>query len=275
MVYLAFRGDEHYFTDDLVHADDLFPHSTLVYRLFLLSAASCLLASATYHAGNCNGDKGCCEALLRIDATGVATLIAASFLPGVYFGFACYPELRTNYLVVTVLLLVVGVGVSLADTCARHLSEVDMALNEPDSEPSTVKDPAAPRNMIARIRVITFVSSVCLGGAGIVQWCFLVSDQAREHILPKTLGMFFFYAFGFFFYISNFPERWWPGSFDYIMHSHQFWHVCVVAAVLVWYAACLEANVDIGENGCDAFVKVVDGVVMSAIPRLRATAMAN
>lgn len=273
MVYLAFRGDEHYFSEDLVHADDLFPHSTMVYRLYLLAAASCLVASATYHAGNCNGDKSCCEALLRIDATGVATLIAASFLPGVYFGFACYPELRTNYLIVTILLLVVGVGVSMADTCLQHLSEVDMALNEPDGQVVPGKDPAAPRSLIARIRVITFVLSVCIGAAGILQWSFLISDTARELLLPKTLGMFFFYAFGFLFYISNFPERWWPGSFDYIMHSHQFWHVCVVAAVLVWYAACLEANVDIGENGCDTFIKVTDGVARSTIPRLRATGM--
>jgi hypothetical protein len=195
----------------------------------------------------------------------------------VYFGFACYPDLRYNYLIVTALLLIVGVGVSLADTCAQHLAEVDMALNESEHGTSPMKkkserDPAAPKSLIERIRVITFVSSVCLGGAGIVQWTYLVSDQAREHILPKTLGMFFFYGFGFFFYISNFPERWWPGTFDYILHSHQFWHVCVVAAVLVWYAACLEANVDIGENGCDAFIKVVDGVARSTIPRLRATA---
>ncbi len=31
------------------------------------------------------------------------------------------------------------------------------------------------------------------------------------------------------------PERWWPGAFDLAFHSHQLFHVCVVAAAAVHY----------------------------------------
>ena len=34
-------------------------------------------------------------------------------------------------------------------------------------------------------------------------------------------------------YAFRFPERYWPGKFDYWGQSHQIFHICVVLAALV------------------------------------------
>lgn len=47
------------------------------------------------------------------------------------------------------------------------------------------------------------------------------------------------YAAGAGFYVSRFPERWKPGAFDIAGHSHQIFHVFVVAGALAHSAATL------------------------------------
>ena len=43
-----------------------------------------------------------------------------------------------------------------------------------------------------------------------------------------------FYCIGAVFYSSKVPERWFPGKFDLIGHSHQIWHLFVLAAAF-WH----------------------------------------
>merc|ERR1711879_1051783 len=40
-------------------------------------------------------------------------------------------------------------------------------------------------------------------------------------------------------YITRVPECHWPGSFDLIGQSHNFWHVFVLMAVLSFVEGCL------------------------------------
>ncbi|EPZ32960.1 HlyIII-domain-containing protein [Rozella allomycis CSF55] len=54
---------------------------------------------------------------------------------------------------------------------------------------------------------------------------------------PLTLGT---YLCGALIYASRMPERFFPGKFDYVAHSHQFWHLFVVFGVLVQYYNCIE-----------------------------------
>lgn len=48
------------------------------------------------------------------------------------------------------------------------------------------------------------------------------------------------YGLGAVFYASRIPERWLPGKFDFAGHSHQIFHVLVVAGALTHYLAGLE-----------------------------------
>lgn len=39
----------------------------------------------------------------------------------------------------------------------------------------------------------------------------------------------------FFIYLTKIPERFSAGKFDYIGHSHQWWHFFVVLALYYWH----------------------------------------
>jgi predicted membrane channel-forming protein YqfA (hemolysin III family) len=113
---------DHHHTYQLLEAMELIPSRHLIIQCFLSAAALCLFGSSVYHAGNCCQDEETCALLLRGDVSGIAILIASSFLPGVYFGFACFPHLQQLYLMMACFLLCLGLGVSLADCCKRTSS---------------------------------------------------------------------------------------------------------------------------------------------------------
>jgi hypothetical protein len=53
-----------------------------------------------------------------------------------------------------------------------------------------------------------------------------------------ALPSVFSYLAGLFFYATNWPERIRPGwVFDTLFHSHQFWHVAIVAAIWLHWRA--------------------------------------
>ena len=56
---------------------------------------------------------------------------------------------------------------------------------------------------------------------------------------PKLLVTYGIAGSAFAFYISDFPERCFPGRFDFVGHAHQWWHVLVVAALYYWHQAGL------------------------------------
>lgn len=57
--------------------------------------------------------------------------------------------------------------------------------------------------------------------------------------LVYEMVMGILYSVGAAIYIARIPERWKPGSFDIVGHSHQIFHVFVVAAALAHSAAAL------------------------------------
>jgi len=79
-------------------------------------------------------------------------------------------------------------------------------------------------------------------------WISIASSSELEHYLPPLVAMLGFYALGFFFYRSRFPECRWPGRFDIWFHSHQLWHLCVVLAILVWEWTLIKAFVVRGDT---------------------------
>lgn len=214
-------------------------HEAVVVLGFLLVGALAFLASASYHLGNC-GSERCCAALLQLDVTGIALLIAASFVPGVYYGFSCFPRLQSTYLTFVSVLLVVGLGVS--------------------------NWPGAAGSWMTKVRNATFVSFVAIGLAMAIHWCTLVQPEARTALSGKLFLMLGLYLLGFVFYASRWPERWRPGRFNVFLHSHQLWHACVVGAFYVWFLDCRACHDLLAQRGCDAFVGPAG---LDAAPRLR------
>lgn len=76
-------------------------------EIYFVCAAACLLFSTCYHLFGCLSEKHHFN-LLRLDLTGVAFLVAGSFIPGVFFGFHCLPDMQYTHLILSFLVLIVG-----------------------------------------------------------------------------------------------------------------------------------------------------------------------
>lgn len=215
---------------------DPFPEG-LVLQLYLGAAAVCLLMSSIYHIGCCSRNEDRCALLLRLDMSGVAMLISASFLPGVYYGFACHEHLQYSYLWSVGVMFAIGFGANVLGGSAN--------------------DPRAHR-----VRYLIMAFLVAIAACVAVNWALLVAPEARGVLGMGVAVTISLYAVGFTFYASKWPESSWPGCFDYFLHSHQLWHMCVVAAVYIWYRACLASSRLLDERGCVAFVRVNDGTTM-------------
>mmetsp|Transcript_70896 Transcript_70896/g.166365 ORF Transcript_70896/g.166365 Transcript_70896/m.166365 type:complete len:99 (-) Transcript_70896:13-309(-) len=81
---------------------------------------------------------------------------------------------------------------------------------------------------------------------------FLAISTSKETscVLPYLLKMFGSYGAGACFYFARWPERCWPGSFDIIGHSHQFWHLFVLLAAVSWLRGCSAMMLEL--SSCEA-----------------------
>lgn len=180
--------------------------------IFTTGAMICLLTSSVCHL------FGCCSAhvamlMWQFDYAGIAVLIVASFFPPVYYGFLCNASYVVAYLGIV---SVFGLA-TIAVTLMPKFQE--------------------PQYHAFRAGVFTL-----LGLFGIIPvahgWMIHGSIQEVHHALILDLWMGVIYLSGAAIYTFKIPERWWPGKFDVIFHSHQLFHVAVVIAAMVHYKAC-------------------------------------
>jgi len=187
-----------------------------VFAIYILSAIYCLTCSAVYHLTTCHLERVCarCHAF---DYSGIVVLTVASFYPGIYYMFFCYPVYQLVYLT----------AITLAGLCAAYI-----VLNP---------EYAKPTHRGARTKVF-----IALGLCSIAPVLHaLVFHGYRK--LSNDLGfrflllMGFSYNFGAIIYANRIPERFAPGKFDYFFASHQIFHVFVAIAALSHYAFVLTA----------------------------------
>lgn len=181
--------------------------------IFLGGAMFCLLASSTCHLFSCHS-KRVAYIMLRIDYAGIAALIATSFYPPVYYSFMCSPVLRNMYLT---FITVVGI--------ATILVSLLPVFQSPDY-----------RN----VRATLFFGMGVSGIAPIMHKLMLHYDEPEAlYTTGYEIAMGLFYGLGALVYAARVPERWKPGRFDIAGHSHQLFHVLVVAGAYTHYLAGL------------------------------------
>jgi len=189
-------------------------HDSAVFLIFLLSAASCLGASALFHTSSCHSQKVAsrCHAY---DYSGIIILIVGSFFPAIYYGFFCDTQLKILYLT----------GISLAGLGAAWF-----ILNPEYSKPTH-----------RGTRTFVFIA---LGLSGMVPASHLIATHG-VHELVTDMGVAWLltsaalYIAGALLYANRIPERLAPGKFDYFFASHQIFHVCVVLAALAHYRSVI------------------------------------
>lgn len=180
--------------------------------VFISGAILCLFTSSLCHL------FGCCAAhiatrIWRFDYAGIAILIVTSVYPPVYYIFLCRPQARAAYLALSTLLGLASMAVTLL--------------------------PKFQKPSFHRARALTFVA---LGLWGIVpiSHALAAADLAGPQVRAAVgldLVMAALYLCGALLYASRVPERWYPGKFDLVGHSHQLFHVMVVVAACIHYRA--------------------------------------
>jgi len=183
-----------------------------MFLVFYGSALACFFWSSLYHL------MGCCTydshaKLYRCDIMGILSLIGGSYIPAIYYYFQCQPQWRTLYctIISTLLLLLVF----------------------------SFQCPACQSRRFHSLRVAGLVTTVGFSIVPAFHWIVFLHGRTFPSIALSTFllplcSMLGWYLLGFVFYSQRIPERFAPGTFDFIFQSHNFWHCFVFLATYVW-----------------------------------------
>lgn len=181
--------------------------------IFLVGAMFCLLASSTCHLFM-SYSKVVQTFMIRLDYAGIASLIAASFYPPVYYSFMCTPLLCKIYLTSITTIGIATILVSLL-----------------------------PFFQAVEFRAIRAALFFGMGISGVIPCVHKLLLHWNEPVAVKTfvleIAMGSLYGVGALIYAARIPERWKPGKFDIAGHSHQIFHLLVVAGAFTHYRAGL------------------------------------
>ncbi|KAF8783975.1 hypothetical protein HU200_000067 [Digitaria exilis] len=182
---------------------------------YLAGAMVCLLTSSACHLILCHSERTA-YVTLRLDYAGIASLIVTSFYPLAYYSFLCHPSLQRLYM-----------GSITALGAAAATVSLVRAFQAPELRP---------------LRAALFT---CMGASGVVPIAHKLviyggtSPGAVASAWYEAL-MGALYGVGVVVYAARVPERWAPGRFDLVGHSHQLFHLFVVAGAYAHYLAGVE-----------------------------------
>lgn len=182
----------------------------VVFGLFFLGATLCLSFSWLFHTVYCHSE-GVSRLFSKLDYSGIALLIMGSFVPWLYYSFYCNPQPCFIYLIV---ICVLGIA-------AIIVSQWDMF--------------ATPQYRGVRAGVF-----LGLGLSGIIPTLhYVISEGFLKAATIGQIGwlmlMASLYITGAALYAARIPERFFPGKCDIWFHSHQLFHIFVVAGAFVHF----------------------------------------
>jgi adiponectin receptor len=177
----------------------------IVIPISLFSVGCGFLCSAIYHTFSATTPE-LSKLLNKLDFAGMYFIGFGASLPGIYYGYSMYPVARTIFIILNIVNAVYGMFIVFVDSMLHY--------------------------KFARITTIALGASfgiaftVCLGYLhGFTSIFFRTFASAvTKYFITLLIGVGV--------YVSHFPERWFPGSFDCIGHSHNWWH-CIAALALV------------------------------------------
>ncbi|KAI9347817.1 hemolysin-III related-domain-containing protein [Zopfochytrium polystomum] len=188
----------------------------LALTVFHASAIICLTLSSTFHLLCCHSHE-VSSLCLKADYLGIVILIVGSFVPSIYYAFYCDPLLQGVYIGMVSIL-----GIS------------TIAIN------------ASTRFLVPRYRPLRTSLFLMTGFSAIVPvvhasilYGFPFVRRAMGLVYVLIEGATFVLAV--IFYLSHIPERWFPGTFDLIGHSHQIFHTLIVVASTFHFLSARDA----------------------------------
>ncbi|KAF9337222.1 hypothetical protein BG006_005794 [Podila minutissima] len=188
-------------------------YDKLVFLVFFLAVYKCLLMSSLWHTFAQIAHEGTMKCMACLDYVGISVLIAASVVVTEYYGFYCETLFRNSYIIATAMFGVAGVVIP-------WLSWFD-------------------QKETRWLRITFFIS---MAASALLPVFHLIMIQGvgptLEWITPllKSMGS---YLLGVFVYANQYPEKLFPGRFDHLGSSHQWWHLCVLGGVYFHFTAAL------------------------------------
>ncbi|XP_078520798.1 adiponectin receptor protein 2-like [Lissotriton helveticus] len=206
-LFFLFTGIAYMFMPNVHFVDPL--NEKIALGLFFLGATLCLFFSWIFHTVSCRSQK---VALIfsKLDYCGITMLIVGSVVPWIYYWFYCSPKAQFTHLTTMLLLGATSILVSQWEYFSRTPYRV--------------------------LRAGVFVG---LSFSGLIPFIhfLVISGGIMEAAKPTQLGgmiivaMLYLIAVGL--YAARIPERFFPGKFDIWFHSHQIFHVLVVAGAMI------------------------------------------
>lgn len=205
-----------YFTDLFGHdvtISDLPWEEQGILLFYFVGAMICLLCSTTFHTLSSHSAK-VHLIVSRLDYTGIALLITGSSVPAYYYSFYCFTITRFLHTSMILTLCTSCIAISFW-----------------------------PKFSHPKYRPLRFAVFALFGLYGVVPsvhmalWKGVVWPYVR-YVLG-LVAMAVIYLSGGALYVLRIPERFFPGTFDVWAHSHQLFHLCVIAAALVHYDTLL------------------------------------
>jgi adiponectin receptor len=148
---------------------------------------------------------------------GIKVNIVGKYLTGVHFAFYCLPGARLGY---SLFMLMCAVGLGVANW-----------------------HPAYSGEKYHNMRTTLFI--LCVGSSIVptLHWFSICTPHEVAIVFPRLLAMFGSYGLGLICYVWHLPESLWPGYFDVWGHSHQWWHVFITTAMIIWEAEMVDMMV--------------------------------
>ncbi|KAK4344380.1 hypothetical protein RND71_037474 [Anisodus tanguticus] len=210
---------------DITLSESATNEATWPFYVFLAGAMFCLLSSSICHLFSCHSKK-LNLFLVQMDYVGITIMIITSFFPPMYYIFQCSPHWQIVYLT----------GITILGICTII----------------TLLFPVFSSGKYRLFRAGLFMSMGCFGifpaiHALVVNW----NDPVRNVTLAYESAMALCYIIGAIFYVSRVPEKWRPGFFDLVGHSHQIFHTFVIFGALAHYGAARIFSDYRTRLGCD------------------------
>ena len=194
--------------------------------IFLISAILCLSFSTTFHLIGCISKKYH-TILSRFDYGGISLLVSGSCFPPYYYFFYCETKFRLFYLMFISTFGLITFFLSLTNN-----------FNSPKMREFRGK--------------LFIIFGLC---AGIPVIHMKLAGNKLRGYNPDIRFLFWYlggitYIIGGIIYITRFPERKYPGKFDFFGSSHQLFHIFVVLAAYFHYLGSLDAYYSRFDNLC-------------------------
>lgn len=229
-------------------------YDVLAFGCFFAGLVVCLASSTLFHTFSSHS-KHAHDRFLLLDFLGILALIAGSWIPGIFYGFYCQPTASQLYWIMVSFPPQPSPPLPPFRTAKKKKKKEKPPMSVDVNKISTITSLCALLLTLPPCRTQAWkpfrtTMFLLLGASGVIP----MSYAALRFGIPQAnlqMGWCYiilegiFYLVGATVYAARVPERWWPGRFDLVGASHQWFHVlvlCGAAAHLVGIVKAFEYN---------------------------------